>query len=182
MNQSDHSNAGRNPDVAALHKRERYPKFINRIFRFGMHTKSFVAILLIIFIAVIYLIANKNSSRNSKAVNSIQPLTIRNLEVELLDGAGSMKVTEQIRIFLRKQGYDVVEMKKNNGGIVERTFVLDRSGNLDATRQLATDLGVPSDKVFQKIDRGLYVDVTITVGKDFSKLKAFQFSAERSMN
>jgi hypothetical protein len=73
-------------------------------------------------------------------------------------------------------------MKRNNGEIEERTFILDRSGNLDAARKLATVLGVSQDKVFQKIDRTLYLDITVVMGKDYSRLKAFQSSNERNIH
>ena len=73
-------------------------------------------------------------------------------------------------------------MKKNNSGIEERTFIFDRSGNLDAARKLATMLGVSQDKVFQKIDRTLYLDITVVMGKDYSRLKAFQSSNERNIH
>jgi hypothetical protein len=64
--------------------------------------------------------------------------------------------------------------------MIERTYVVDRSGNLEAARKLATILGIAQDKVFQKIDRNLYLDVTVMVGKDFSQLKVFQALNERS--
>jgi hypothetical protein len=73
-----------------------------------------------------------------------------------------------------------VEMKRNNDGIIERTYVVDRSGNLEAARKLATTLGIAQDKVFQKIDRNLYLDVSVVVGKDFFRLKVFQTLNERN--
>jgi hypothetical protein len=97
-----------------------------------------------------------------------------------LDGAGSMKVAQYVTNILRSKGYDVVEMKRNNDGIIERTYVIDRSGNLEVARKLAETLGIATDKVFQKIDRNLYLDVTVVVGKDFPKLKVFQAFNERS--
>jgi len=106
----------------------------------------------------------------------------RSLEVEVLDGAGSMRAAQQMTNILRAQGYDVVEMKRNNGEIEDRTFIFDRSGNLDAARKLATSLGVSQDKVFQKIDRTLYLDITVVMGKDYSRLKSFQLSPERNIH
>ena len=90
-----------------------------------------------------------------------------------------MRAAQQLTNVLREQGYDVVEMKRNNGEVEERTLILDRSGNLDAARKLAATLGISQDKVYQKIDRTRYLDLTIVMGKDFSRLKAFQSSNER---
>ena len=93
-----------------------------------------------------------------------------------------MRAAQHMTNTLRALGYDVVEMKKNNGEFEERTFIFDRSGNLDAAKKLATILGVPQDKVFQKIDRTLYLDMTVVLGKDYSRLKAFQSSTERMIH
>jgi len=57
---------------------------------------------------------------------------------------------------------------------------LDRRGNLDAARKLATILGISQDKVYQKIDRSLYLDITIVIGKDYPRLKVFQLPTERN--
>ena len=112
---------------------------------------------------------------------NISLLSTPNLfEVEVLDAAGNMRAAQQMTNILRLQGYDVVEMKRNNGEIEDRTFIFDRSGNLDAARKLATMLGVSQDKVFQKIDRTLYLDITVVLGKDYLRLKAFQSPTERN--
>jgi hypothetical protein len=128
----------------------------------------------------VYVLAHRSFSNRSSAADPLPSLTDRMLEVEVLDGAGSMKAAQYVTNILRSKGYDVVEMKRNNDGIVERTYVIDRSGNLEDVRKLATILSISQDKVFQKIDRNLYLDVTVIVGKDFSRLKVFQASNERS--
>jgi hypothetical protein len=73
-------------------------------------------------------------------------------------------------------------MKKSYDDVEERTFIFDRSGNLDAARKLASILGISQDKVFQKIDRTLYLDITVVMGKDYSRLKSFQLSTERNIH
>jgi hypothetical protein len=148
--------------------------------RFKKLMRYVYAVLILALIVTVYILAHKNFSSQNVASDPL-PLTVdEGLEVEVLDGAGSMKVAQYVTNILRSKGYDVVEMKRNNDGIVERTYVIDRSGNLEVARKLAEILGIASDKVFQKIDRNLYLDVTVVVGKDFSKLKVFQAFNERS--
>lgn len=140
------------------------------------------AVFLIVILVVLYLLANRSIPDSA---NNTYPIPIpanQSLDIEVLDGFGNMKIAQQAADYLRSQGYDVVEMKKNNDGIVDRSFVLDRSGKLDAAKKVAAVLGIPLNKVFQKIDRNLYLDVTVVVGKDFSKLKAFQSHSQRSIH
>jgi len=138
------------------------------------------AVVVSALVITVYILAHRNFS--SQSINDEQlPLSANEeLEIEVLDGAGSRKVAQYVTNILRSKGYDVVEMKRNNDGIVERTYVVDRSGNLEVARKLAETLGIASDKVFQKINRNLYLDVTVVIGKDFSKLKVFQALNERS--
>lgn len=137
-------------------------------------------VLCLIIIVIIFIIANNNFSTRGNETGSLSLSNNRALEIEVLDGVGRTMVAQRMTDFLRSQGYDVVEMKKNIDGLVDRSYVLDRSGNLDAARKLATILDIPKDKVFQKIDRNMYLDITVVVGKDYSNLRAFQFSTKRS--
>jgi hypothetical protein len=160
---------------------ERVPKLRTRIV--AQHSKlmkSMVALLCLALGVTVYVLAHRSFSKRSVSVEAISLSTTRAVEIEVLDGAGSMRATQQVTNVLRSQGYDVVEMKKNSDGLIERTYVVDRSGNLDAARTLASDLGISQDKVFQKIDRTVFLDITVMVGKDFSRLKGFQVMSERN--
>lgn len=138
------------------------------------------AVFLIVILVVLYLLANRSNPHSTNETYPVPVLANQSLDIEVLDGYGNMKIAQRVTDYLRSQGYDVVEMKKNNDGIVDRSFVLDRSGKFDAAKKVAAVLGISPNKVFQKIDRNLYLDVTVIVGKDFSKLKTFQSRSQRS--
>jgi hypothetical protein len=148
----------------------------------GKVMKGALVVLSVALFITIYVLANRKNTASSEESEFIPVVNGRSLEVEVLDGAGSMRATQRMTDILRAQGFDVVEMKRNNGEVEERTIIFDRSGNLDAAKKLATGLGVPQDKVFQKIDRNLYLDITVVLGKDYSRLKAFQSSKERDIH
>jgi hypothetical protein len=132
-------------------------------------------------LVTVYVLAHKNFSGGESTTATI---AVPNAapEVEVLDGAGSMRWAQHATDVIRANGFDVVEMKRYSGGIAERSFIMDRSGNISAARALAEKAGIAPDKVFQKIDRSLYVDMTIVIGKDFPKLKAFHESSERKLH
>jgi hypothetical protein len=160
--------------------RDRFSTLQTRTVRFSKLMKGVWGILSLALIVTVYVLAHRSFSNHEIQADKLPRTSEQVLEVEVLDGAGNMRVAQQVTNVLRAQGYDVVEMKKNSEGLIERTYVIDRSGNLDAARKLATSLGVAQDKVFQKIDRNLYLDVSILVGKDYSRLKLFQILSERS--
>jgi hypothetical protein len=54
---------------------------------------------------------------------------------------------------------------------VDFTRVIDRVGQLTAAQQVAEALGVPKERVTQEIDRNLYLDVSVVIGKDYKSLK-----------
>ncbi len=142
--------------------------------------RTTLAVFFVGALITLYLLANKSVSLQANDPYPVPESAGRHLDVEVLDGVGNTKIAQRTTDFLRAQGYDVVEMKKNIDGVVDRSYVLDRSGDFDAAKKVAAAIGIPLNKVFQKIDRNLYLDVTVIVGKDFAKLKAFQSSHPRS--
>jgi hypothetical protein len=179
MKHTEHSNTTITANLESsgssesIHENHRWTALHGRIL------KGTLAVLGVALFITIYVLANRRGQTGSEENDGASAVASRSLEVEVLDGAGSMRAAQHMTNILRALGYDVVEMKKNNSEIEERTFIFDRSGNLDAAKKLATILGVPQDKVFQKIDRTLYLDMTVVIGKDYSRLKAFQSSPER---
>jgi hypothetical protein len=160
---------------------ERPPKLRSRTAtRSNKFMKSMIALLCLALSVTVYVLAHRSFSKHPVPIEKSSLPTTRAVEVEVLDGAGSMRAAQHVTNVLRSQGYDVVEMKKNNNGLIERTYVIDRSGNLDVARALATELGISQDKVFQKIDRNVFLDVTVMVGTDYTRLKAFQILSERN--
>jgi len=68
----------------------------------------------------------------------------------------------------------VVELGNYKSGNVPLTLVIDRIGNPEAAKSVAKALGIPEEKVLQQIDKDLFLDATVVIGKDFTKLKAFK--------
>jgi hypothetical protein len=166
-------------DTADIQK-ERVPKVqINTLLNSRL-MKWILGILCLAVIVTLYVLAHRSFSNSSTTTDSLASSQESTLEIEVLDGIGNMRIAQSVTNMLRSQGYDVMEMKKYNDGMIDRSYVIDRSGDLEAARKLAATLGIGPDKVFQKIDRNLYLDVTVVVGKDYSRLKVFQTLNERS--
>lgn len=97
----------------------------------------------------------------------------RSIQMDVLNGAGESKLAQRVTDYLRSRGFDVVEMG-NVREELERTLVIDRAGNLQAALQVAQALGIPDDHIIQKIDKNLYLDVSVFIGKDYRTLRPFR--------
>ena len=98
----------------------------------------------------------------------------RTIQLDVLNGSGQPKLAQRLTDYLRARGFDVVEMGNYKTSDVEATMVLDRAGNLEAAKQVAAAIGVPEEQVQQQIDKSVYLDVSVVIGKDFQRLKALQ--------
>jgi hypothetical protein len=97
----------------------------------------------------------------------------RTIQMDVFNGAGESKLAQRLTEYLRSRGFDVVETG-NLREELEKTLVVDRSGNTQAALQVAQALGIPENQVIQKIDKNLYLDVSVFIGKDHRTLKPFR--------
>jgi hypothetical protein len=104
----------------------------------------------------------------------VQGGKVHTIQLDVLNGSGTPKLSQRFTDYLRARGFDVVEMGNYKDSRVERTRVIGRTGNLTAARQVAEALGVPKERVTQEIDRTSYLDVSVVIGKDFRSLKPLQ--------
>ncbi|MEP0823110.1 MAG: LytR C-terminal domain-containing protein [Ignavibacterium sp.] len=129
---------------------------------------SIVALLSVV-IAII-LATRGNGVAESEIVEKGRVHTI---QLDVLNATGEAKLAQRMTDYLRSRGFDVVEIG-NYREPLERTLVIDRSGNSRAAVQVAEALGVPVEQVMQKIDKTLYLDVSVFIGNDYETLRPFR--------
>jgi hypothetical protein len=76
-------------------------------------------------------------------------------------------------MYLRRRGFDVVEVGDYRSFDEERSKVIDRVGDLETARKVANALGIPEDQVLQEIRLDYFLDATIVIGKDYATLRPF---------
>jgi hypothetical protein len=135
--------------------------------------KRLLPILLVPPVVLLLYVVTQSLFRTSSDPEVVVGGRTRAIQLDVLNGAGQPKLAQRLTDYLRARGFDVVELG-NFSSVVEATLVLDRAGNLEAAKQVAAALGLPEERVQQKIDKSLYLDVSVIIGKDFSRLKAFQ--------
>jgi len=92
------------------------------------------------------------------------------IQLDVLNGCGARGAGAAVTAGLRAAGFDVVEMKNYRSFDVAKTLVVDRVGNLERARRVASALGVDPSNVIQQINPDYFVDVSVIVGGDYDVL------------
>ena len=96
------------------------------------------------------------------------------IQLDVLNAAGESKLAQRVTDFLREQGFDVVEIGNYRDREVDKTLVIDRVGNRQAALRVAEALGIEEQQVVQQVDKTLYLDASVVIGKDFKTLHPFR--------
>ncbi len=88
-------------------------------------------------------------------------------QIDIRNGAGVSGLADSMRVFLRSRGYDVVEVGNHTSFNEPQTLILDRVGNPDIARRLATTLKLGEDRIVEDIRQDYFLDASVIIGKDF---------------
>lgn len=100
------------------------------------------------------------------------------IQVEVLNGCGVPGVAGDMTMHLRSLGFDVVHTGNHSSLDVAETVVIDRTGNMDAARQVALALGLPDDGIRSEISADHYLDATVIIGRDYGSVNPFVAARE----
>jgi len=130
----------------------------------------------LIFSLVTSTFLNKNKS--GKDFKDSTKTTVTNqpnlsIQVDVQNGTGENRIGAAFRDYLKKKGYDVVNLDNYKSNDVERTIIIDRTGDTRKAQRIAEVLGVSGRNIIQQINRDLYLDATIVIGKDYQDLKPY---------
>ncbi|MGE5682254.1 MAG: LytR C-terminal domain-containing protein [Bacillota bacterium] len=93
------------------------------------------------------------------------------IQVEVLNGCGVGGVGDRFTDFLRSNKIDVVNVSNYSSFDIDRTMVIDRTGNLANAKKIAAMLGIKDENVIQQINNDYFLDVSLVIGKDYNQLK-----------
>lgn len=121
-----------------------------------------------------------NSLKSEKKIDIISDTskTLTNqpnlsIQLDVQNGTDENGIAGLFTEYLRKNGVDVVESGNFRASDQEKTIVIDRSGDNRKAKKVAGILGVNSKNIIQQINKSLYLDVTVVIGKDFKELKPY---------
>ena len=154
------------------------PELKKSIINYTLNISIIILIILcgyLIFSLLSNSVINKNKQQNSNK-DSTKSLTNQpnlSIQVKIQNGTGENRVGAIFRDYLKKKGYDVVELDNYKSSDVEKTMIIDRNGDTKKAQRIADVLGISGRFISQEIDRNLYIDAAIIIGKDFNELKPF---------
>ena len=96
------------------------------------------------------------------------------VQVEVLNGCGEAGISQQVMKYLRKQGFDVVNIDNAEHFKFPETIILDRRGGQEiseSAKAVAQALGTPH--VIHQRNEDRLVDVTAIIGKDYQELRFY---------
>lgn len=93
------------------------------------------------------------------------------IQVEVLNGCGAGGVADKFTEFLRNNNFDVVQVGNYISFDIDKSMVIDRTGNKANAFKVAEALGIDKTSVIQQINNDYFLDVSIIIGKDFNQLK-----------
>jgi hypothetical protein len=128
------------------------------------------SIIGILILVVGYYAYGYFSSTNSPPPPVEKPKPKRIIQVDVLNGCGVKGITTKFTRYLRTRGIDVVETRNYKTFQVPHTLVVDRIGNLESARYIASSLGIDSTNVIQQLNPDYFVDVSVIIGLDYSSL------------
>ena len=119
-----------------------------------------------------------NKGKTTKDIKDSTKTTVTNqpnlsIQVDVQNGTGENRVGAIFRDYLKKKGYDVVNLDNYKSSDVDKTIIIDRTGDTRKAQRIAEVLGVSARNIIQQINRDLYLDATIVIGKDFTELKPY---------
>jgi hypothetical protein len=124
-----------------------------------------------------------NKSKTVKDVKDSTKTTVTNqpnlsIQVDVQNGTGENRIGAIFRDYLKKKGYDVVNLDNYKSNDVDKTIIIDRTGDTRKAQRIAEVLGVSGRNIIQQINRDLYLDATIVIGKDYTELKPYTDKAK----
>ncbi len=92
------------------------------------------------------------------------------IQVEVLNGCGMSGVADKFTDFLRKEKFDVVQMGNYISFDIDKSLVIDRTGNRANAEKVAAALGIDSRNVIMQKNEDAFLDVSVVIGKDYKQL------------
>lgn len=95
------------------------------------------------------------------------------IQIEVRNGCGISGLAAQTTMYLRRRGFDVVEVGDHTSFDEEYSMVIDRVGDLASAIKVAHALGIPEERIEQDIRPDYFLDASVVIGKDFETLRPF---------
>ncbi len=141
----------------------------------GFLMNSALAVLALVLLVLVYGLATRFITPRVDPVRESNPahLVGEIIQVEVRNGCGISGVAAETTMFLRRHGFDVVEVGDYSSFEEEYSLVIDRVGDRASALKVANVMGIPEERVVQEIRLDYYLDASVVIGKDYENLRPF---------
>lgn len=115
-------------------------------------------------------VADRRIADSRTALDSLSHLP-EPIWVEVLNGCGAPQVAARLTKKARALGMDVIDEGNAESFSFLQSMVIDRRGDLDLARRVATVLGIPHCIQQIRDDPSRLAAVSIIIGRDYERLK-----------
>jgi hypothetical protein len=142
-------------------------------------TNVFVNVMLVglglALLVLLYGLVSRTVSPGVDAARETNPagLVGEIIQVEVRNGCGVAGLAESMTQFLRREGFDVVEVGNYTSFDQAETHVVDRVGDLEAAKKVAAAIGLSEDRVVQEIRQDYFLDASVVIGQDYALFAPF---------
>jgi len=134
-------------------------------------------VVLVVVAVVVLMIAQRPEQKDPRyafteleAASLVESPDLRP-QVEILNGCGVSNVAAQAHEYLKRLGFDVVNVENASAFDYERTLVIDRGGDKGIAIRIARFLD--TENVIRQVRPELMLQVTVILGKDYRTLKPY---------
>ncbi len=126
--------------------------------------------IVVAFLSYSLVIKFKSSSSNKPVQVQNKSLPAAIIQIEVLNGCGVAGAADKITDFLRKNHVDVVQTGNYMSFEIDKSLVIDRTGNKANADKIADLLGIEHKNIIQQINEDYFLDVSLVIGKDYNQL------------
>jgi hypothetical protein len=109
-------------------------------------------------------------------VDEVIPDTVpyQGIVLEVLNGCGTSGLAQKFTNYLRSEGFDVIYTGNADHMNYNSTTLIERVDNTDKTKEVNEVLKLHPECVTTQHDPSLHVDLTLILGRDYSRLPVYQ--------
>lgn len=131
---------------------------------------SIIILLGILIVFLTFSLFSRMSDNSKEKELSDKETASAVIQVEVLNGCGAAGVAEMFTDYLRKEKFDVVQMGNYISFDIDKSLVIDRTGNRANAEKVAAALGIDNKNVIMQKNADSFLDVSVVIGKDYKKL------------
>lgn len=128
-----------------------------------------IIILSILIVFLGYSLFIKITGAENHSVSN-EELAAEVIQLEVLNGCGASGIAEKFTNFLRRKNFDVVQSGNYISFDIDKSMVIDRTGNMANAYKVAETLGIDKKNVIRQINDDYFLDVSLIIGRDYFQL------------